>query len=571
MPERPRYAESACPDGLERRSSTRRFASACSAEAWDFSRAEEVWTRLAPLTPRGRDRKEDRAVYGEEPILESLYDQVEAAIEILERLEGPALDRLRHRLSRVPRLPEALDAGSSLEAADLFLVKKFLVNYAAAVGLLDARARAAFSLGFESGELRALLARGGSDEESFFVSDAYDPALAAVRARARELDASLARMRGDAESSAERELGLAFRGRSFIVVPVGEAARLDGPARAAVAVEPYDSSRCVLRLSLAPEAVRAEAEREGLLDEERALEAAVVERLSDDVASEAARLRSYEDALGDFDFALARALLARDLGLTRPAFRPGSLVVRKGRLLPCEDERKGDGLGYRPLDLELGERAAMVFGPNMGGKTVALQTALSLQVLAQAGLFVPAERFESEVHARIVYAGAPRPGKAEPGREGDGLSGFGREVEALQSAWEAARAAGAFVVLDELGRTTSSREAAALVAAAAERFAAATGTRCLLATHFRGACPSEAVARLRMAGLDREAARAAAAGGRLGGKDRLRAIAQLMRYEIVRDDGIEAAKGSDALEVAALLGLDEDIMKAAQAHYDRES
>ena len=545
--------------------------SACSAEAWDFSRAEEVWARLAPLTPRGRDRKDDRAVYGDGATLESQFDQVAAAVAILERLEGPAFDRLRHRLSRVPRLPEALDAGSSLEAADLFLVKKFLVNYAAAVDLLDERARVTFSLAFECEELRALLARGGSDEESLFVSDAYDPALASLRSRVRELDTSLARMRACAEASAERNLGLVFRGRSFIVVPIDEAARLDGPWRAAVAVEPYDSSRCVLRLSLAPEAVRAESEREGLLDEERALEAAVVARLSDTVASEAARLKAYEDALGDFDFALARAFLARDLGLSRPAFRPGSLVVRKGRLLPCEEERIAAGLDYRPLDLELGERAAMVFGPNMGGKTVALQTALSLQVLAQAGLFVPAERFESEVHARIVYAGAPRPGRAEPGREGDGLSGFGREVEALQAAWEAARAAGAFVVLDELGRTTSSREAAALVAAAAERFAAAPGTRCLLATHFRGARPREAVARLRMAGLDREAARAAAAEGQLGGKDRLRAISQLMRYEIVREDGIEAVEGSDALEVAALLGLDENIMRAARAHYDRES
>jgi hypothetical protein len=196
-------------------------------------------------------------------------------------------------------------------------------------------------------------------------------------------------------------------------------------------------------------------------------------------------------------------------------------------------------------------------------------------VLAQAGLFVPAERFETEVHSRIVYAGAPRPGRAEPGREEDGLSGFGREIDALEGAWRAAREGGAFVVLDELGSTTSSLEAEAIVSATVEAFAATAGTRCLLATHFRGAAASRAVARLRMAGLDREAAHAVASDPELELGERLQRIGGLMRYELVREttprDGAgredERRDSSDALEVAALLGLDEAILAGARAHY----
>jgi hypothetical protein len=118
------------------------------------------------------------------------------------------------------------------------------------------------------------------------------------------------------------------------------------------------------------------------------------------------------------------------------------------------------------------------------------------------------------------------------------------------------------------------------VSAAAEAFAAAPGTRCLLATHFWGAGKaargaSRGVARLRMAGLDREAARAVAADPGLGLAERVQRIGGLMRYEIVREDTRRDAyprdayprDASDALEVAALLGLDEEILAGARQYY----
>jgi len=333
-------------------------------------------------------------------------------------------------------------------------------------------------------------------------------------------------------------------------------------------VEPYDSSNCIARILPSERELRAQAEREGLLGEERARESLVLTELSAAIAAESGGLGRYERALLAFDLARARAVLASGLGLTRPRLGGGRLAIARGRLIPCEADCARRAQPYRPLDLELDERAALLFGSNMGGKTVALQTALCLQVLAQAGLFVPADRFETEVYARLAYVGAPRPGCLEPGMEADGLSGFGREVESLARAWRMVRDGGAFVILDELGRTTSSSEAEAIVAATAEAFAAAPGTRCLLATHFRGTSPSRAVARLRMAGLDRAAARAAAAPG-LEPAERARRIGALMRYEIVREDGSgpRGNEGSDALEVAALLGLDEGILAGARSYY----
>jgi DNA mismatch repair ATPase MutS len=550
----------------------------CDAPAWDFARVEEVWRRLSPLTPLGKDAKEARRVFGDRERIEELYDGTTAAAAALASLDGPGRDSLSYRLSRIPRLPEALGSGpgGALEAIDVFLVKKFLVNYRAIIDILGDEARSRFSLAFESAALAGLLDKGGSDEESFFVSDAFDSRLAPVREGIRRADAEIGRIRGLAERSAMEEQALDFRGRSFLVLPVAASRDLMGrEGSARFAVEPYDSSSCVVRIQAGAEELRASAEREALLAEESLLEARALAELSVAILAEGPRIALYESALCDFDLARARAVLAADLRLARPILAPGRLAIAEGRLVPCEAECERLSRRYRPLDLELEERAALLFGSNMGGKTVALQTALCLQILAQAGLFVPALRFETEVHSRIVYAGAPRPGREEQGRDDDGLSGFGREVDALEAAWLAARDGGAFVVLDELGRTTSSPEAEALVAAASEAFAAAKGTRCLLATHFRGAAPSIAVARLRMAGLDRERARAVAYDPELARTERIRRIGSLMRYELLRDEGPLDAyprdayprEESDALEVAALLGLDEAILAGARARY----
>jgi hypothetical protein len=499
--------------------------------------------------------------------IEELYDETEAAAAALGRLDGPDRDRLSYRLGRIPRLPEGLEfrPGSSLEAIDVFLVKKFLANYREILGILDEGSRARFSLAFESESLAALLDKGGSGEESFFFSEAFDFGLAPLRERIRAADSEIARLHREAESAAE-EVGLDFRGRAFLVLPREEAGKLlreGGSVR--FVVEPCDSSSCVARIQPCSEELRASAEREGLLAEERELESAILLRLSAAIGAEAGRLAGYEDALRDFDLARARAAMAADLGLARPVLGAGRFALAGGRLLPCEEECARLGLRYRPLDMVLEGGAALLFGSNMGGKTVALQTTLCLQILAQAGLFVPAASFETEVHARIVYAGAPRPGGIEPGRDEDGLSGFGREVEALEKAYLAAKEGGAFVVLDELGRTTSSSEAEAIVASTADAFARAPGTRCLLATHFRGASPSSAVARLRMAGLDREGARAVATDAGLTPAERIRKIGSLMRYELLRDP--PRGYADDALVVAAILGLDDAILSGARDYY----
>jgi len=574
------------------------LASAATRAAWDFSRIEEFWVQWKPLTPWGRDHKEARAVPAEAAAIEQRLDHIDdwEAFEARVRGTGEAgqarLDRIAWHLGRVPRLPDGLAAGEgSLDLVDLFVTGKFIYNYTEIARLADSGAREAFGLEPAPAAVAALLGAGGADRESFGLSDAYDPRLGALRSRIAAIDATLAESRGSLEARALAEAGIDFAGRDFVLVPLEVFAAAEGSCEELFDLESWDGRSHVLRLRPAHGDLALRDERARLLDEERGIEAEVLGRLSAAVMAGAEDLGRRAVALTLLDLARSRAALCGGGGFCRPEFAPEAdppLVVSGGRLLPLEKRCADTGTAYTALDLELPERAAVIFGSNMGGKTVALETLLFLQILAQCGFRVPARRFASRIHPLVHYVGE---GGAEPSAAGEGmkvesssrvrraevaasrsqggLSGFGREIRSFVES-EAWSREGALLAFDEFARTTGSREAEALLSAALEHLAALPGAKCLFSTHFGGVARLPGVRYLRMRGLDREAAVGvdAAAGASATPDSGLGLIARinaLMRYQLVEDSG--EAVDSDAILIAGLLGLDASIVGRAADYY----
>jgi hypothetical protein len=299
--------------------------------------------------------------------------------------------------------------------------------------------------------------------------------------------------------------------------------------------------------------------------------------------------------------------------MTRPVLDSETTELVNARFVPCQDECARLGLDYAPLSASFGASAVALFGSNMGGKTVVLKTLLFFQLLAQAGLFVPAERFSTRVYGRIEYVGELS------GERLAGLSGFGLEIWRLIAARAASspraegprRAdpanadegaaqggspqggspqGGSLVAFDELARTTGSHEAEALLSAVIEAYARGGSGRAYFATHFRGVARMPGVEYRRMRGLDREAAAAALGGrdanGRLDGDgrpdegsaggegrgpalaERLAGINRHMRYEVVEDDG--SGSESDALAIASFLGLDRSVIERARYYLTKD-
>ncbi|MCX7023519.1 MAG: hypothetical protein NT080_02735 [Spirochaetes bacterium] len=533
-------------------------------DAWDFAQVEEFWASYSPLTPYGRDDRDERKILSDAGLIEESWDLTERALafEASCRDDAASLDRVRFHLRRMPRLP--LEAKDAYGLVEIFQVKKFLANARAVSRLVDHATRSAFGLGFTLQNLAAELDKGGSDAETFFMADAFHPGLPEVRAEAADADRRAEALQGEISARIEERFGIRLDGRAFVVVPQADARPL-AAERGPWVVEPYDDDSWVIRPAPDAGLLAVMEERERIADRERELEDEVTSMLSVLIAGCMPAIRALVAAVARFDLAFARAKLAREYGLVRPrlaadadgAGSEAPIDVVRGRFMPCERSCSALGLVYEPFTARFDETVTVLFGSNMGGKTIALKTIMFLQLIAQAGLFVPASSFTTRVYRRLHYVGELS------GERLDGLSGFGFEIRRFIEAFGMI-GEGALVVFDEFARTTSSGEAEALLSAVIAELSQRKGSRSFFATHFRGVARLPGVSYRRMLGLDRESA-----GVSLDEDaplaERLAGINCHMRYEIVGDDGLPCA--SDALAVAAMLGLDPCIIARAEAYY----
>jgi len=528
-------------------------------DAWNFAGLDDFWPRYEPLSPWARDERDERKVFTDQAAIEQRYDDLEAAAAFLDRAKADpvALDRVAYHLKRMPRLP--LAPKDEYELLELFQIKKFLANYRSLLAALDDEARSRFGLRPAAADLAAELDRGGSDAETFYLADSYSPALKDCRAGLALLDERLSYANEAAAAEIKSLLGINFDGRDFLIV-ARAALEPEAVHRARCLAEPYDDERLLVRPAPRAELIALSEAREGLLERERYAEAAVIRMLSALAAAAMPELKAAVEAVTRWDLARAGALLAAATGATRPILGAGALELHAGRFIPCQDECAALGLGYTPLDARFEGNAIVLFGSNMGGKTVALKTLLFMQLLAQAGLFVPAARFSTRVYPDIQYIGELS------GERLAGLSGFGFEVWRFQEAL--AKGSGALIAFDEPARTTGSHEAEALLSALVEAYGKGKGdgaSRALFATHFRGVARVPGAEYWRMRGLDRIAAcQALDADAPLA--ERLSGINRHMRYEL-KADAAEGPPESDALAIASMLGLDCAIVERAEFYF----
>ena len=216
------------------------------------------------------------------------------------------------------------------------------------------------------------------------------------------------------------------------------------------------------------EAVRREI---GLLDELRAF-----------VAGERSRLDRAAAVLAVLDVLLSFAEVARARGWVRPDITAGGeLVIDAGRHPVLEELLPAGTLVANDLSLAAGGGAApailLVTGPNMGGKSTFIRQAALVAVMAQAGSFVPAKRACVGVVDRLF---------ARIGAGDDlarGASTF--LVEMAQTARILNRATPkSLVILDEVGRGTSTYDGLAIAQAVVEHLQGRVGCRTLFATHY---------------------------------------------------------------------------------------
>lgn len=189
------------------------------------------------------------------------------------------------------------------------------------------------------------------------------------------------------------------------------------------------------------------------------------------------------DAVADLDTFAALAEVAREGAWSRPEVDDSvRLEIRGGRHPVVEPVLASQGEEFVPNDAELDPDATAILiltGPNMSGKSTYLRQVALIALLAQIGSFVPAERAELGIVDRVFT----RVGASD--RLARGESTF--MVEMRETADILAFASQrSLVILDEIGRGTSTFDGLSIAWAVAEYLHDAPGLRprTLFATHY---------------------------------------------------------------------------------------
>lgn len=224
-----------------------------------------------------------------------------------------------------------------------------------------------------------------------------------------------------------------------------------------------------------------EYEEKVLTAQDRALglEVELFNRLRDQVAAQTHRILNTADVLATLDFLASLAELASSRRYVRPVLVEESILeIREGRH-PVLDQTLPAGT-FVPNDVLLSPdtgRFWLITGPNMAGKSVLIKQTALIALLAHVGSFVPAATAKVGLTDRIFT----RVGASD--ELARGLSTFMVEMTEAANILNNASPK-SLVILDEIGRGTSTYDGVSLAWAITENLHDTISCRAMFATHY---------------------------------------------------------------------------------------
>ena len=525
-----------------------KFDGLMDAATADALRAGWLAAELEPVSDYGRRAYEVLEPFapGEEAAAAA---RARSIAEMAAALEGSRVDALRETLRAAPDATAAIArAGMGDALTDVQFLE--LVRFCDAVERVRALLEGSNAPAPPAcADVARLLERGRTGKFGFYLGDAFDGELAAARsalhAAQAEYDAALGRLRARIAQTLHR----ADAGAGEFIVMRDDVA---GPLPAGLHVIREAPTYYLCEIELDDGALAALGRRDDAAARAGELEQVVRVALSAKVRERAAALDEAAQAIGSVDVLAAAVRFAQQYACVCATYRAGpALEFERAHFVPLESDLLRQGRDYVPITLELAG-TAVVTGPNMGGKSVALRTCGFLALCAAFGLPVPAETATVPLFSRVVWLGiGPH---EEPGSL---LSSFAGEVVRLRETLESG-VDGALLLVDEFARTTTPEEGRALLLALIERLRPAH-VCAFVATHLSGIAADAGVPHYAVRGLralpDLPPAHDASAA--------LDALARSMDYTLERV-GADREDAGDAIFLARLLGLDGALIESAR-------
>ena len=215
-------------------------------------------------------------------------------------------------------------------------------------------------------------------------------------------------------------------------------------------------------------------------DKSLALELDIFNTLCDDVIAHGAEIGLTASALAELDWICAFAELAVQSDHKRPVLSADKKFTITGGRHPVVEaflKKQGETFISNDCDLNDGARLWLLTGPNMAGKSTFLRQNALITIMAQMGVFVPAE----QCHIGVVDKLFSRVGASDDLARGQ--STF--MVEMVETATILNQSTHkSLVILDEIGRGTSTFDGLSIAWSCVEHLHNSIGCRTLFATHY---------------------------------------------------------------------------------------
>lgn len=209
------------------------------------------------------------------------------------------------------------------------------------------------------------------------------------------------------------------------------------------------------------------------------LEYEIFKKVRDEILKNTIKLQALAKMIANIDTLNTFAKIARDNSYVRPEIRTDNLIkITDGRHPVIENNLKENE--FIPNDTDIGEDdnlIQIITGPNMAGKSTYMRQMAIIIILAQMGSFVPATSAQISICDQVFT----RIGASDNISKGE--STFMLEMNEVSSILKNSTE-NSFVILDEVGRGTSSDDGLSIAMAIVEYLSKKKKVKTVFATHF---------------------------------------------------------------------------------------
>ncbi len=267
------------------------------------------------------------------------------------------------------------------------------------------------------------------------------------------------------------------------------------------------------------------------------------------------------ETIGSLDFLISKAKLFINESAVKPKIVSNETMdirIIEGVSLEIKEILSNKGKDFTPVSIDLKSGVTVITGANMGGKSVSLKTLVQNLILAQFGFYVFAKEATIPQLDFIYYISDDMQSITK------GLSTFGAEIVKMKPVIELTKRCNGFIALDEFARGTNPQEGSIIVKSLSQ-YLNDFKTSTVISTHYDGVVTDDIV-HYQVVGLRNLDFTSLKYKIDLNKHNSIEIIQEHMDYRLEKvTNTFEVPK--EALQVAELLGFEEEILNIAKKMY----